>query len=115
MWLSKNEILLVVSLEIVDEYLMALKRILDFDDDLLEQWRDRFVRHKVDVVSSSKRMVASRDPKDNMFLAVATTGKAAFLITNDRDLLDISDADKRKLKFRIVTPQEFLMQWEQLS
>jgi predicted nucleic acid-binding protein len=57
----------------------------------------------------------SRDPKDNKFLAAATAAKAKFLITHDRDLLDISDEDKRKLKFKIVTPQQFLDYWESLS
>jgi len=35
-----------------------------------------------------------------------------YLITNDHDLLDISDQDKRKLKFQIVTPAQFLRQWD---
>ena len=41
--------------------------------------------------------------------------KAQFLITNDRDLLEIAEADKRRLKFRIVTPEQFLEYWENLS
>ena len=50
----------------------------------------------------------SRDPADDMFIATAVASKAQFLITNDADLLDIADADKRKLKFKIITPKEFL-------
>jgi predicted nucleic acid-binding protein len=41
-------------------------------------------------------------------LATALVGKADFLITNDKDLLDIAEADKKKFKFRIITPKEFL-------
>ncbi|HKP10516.1 MAG TPA: hypothetical protein VJZ91_00350 [Blastocatellia bacterium] len=37
------------------------------------------------------------------------------LVTNDRDLLDISDQDKRKFKFQIVTPGQFLKQWDALQ
>ena len=52
---------------------------------------------------------------DDIFIATAIAAKADYLITNDRDLLEISEADKHKLKFQIVTPQEFLKQWEQLQ
>jgi predicted nucleic acid-binding protein len=41
-------------------------------------------------------------------LATALVGKADFLITNDKDLLEIAEADKKKFKFRIVSPIEFL-------
>lgn len=33
---------------------------------------------------------ASRDPDDNVVLATAITGRAKFLVTNDRDLLELS-------------------------
>jgi predicted nucleic acid-binding protein len=64
------------------------------------------------VVSLGRRFKLSRDPKDNIFLEVAAVGKADFLITNDRDLLEISGADRRKLKFKIVTPAQFIEEWE---
>jgi predicted nucleic acid-binding protein len=41
-------------------------------------------------------------------LATATVGRAKFLITSDRDLLDLPLAQRRKFKFEIVRPQEFL-------
>ncbi len=34
-------------------------------------------------------MEVSRDPKDNMFLACALEGHADYIVTGDRDLLDI--------------------------
>ena len=43
-----------------------------------------------------------------MFIATAIAAKAKFLVTNDRDLLDIADAEKRNLKFDIVKPEQFL-------
>jgi predicted nucleic acid-binding protein len=40
-------------------------------------------------------------------LATALVGKADFLITNDKDLLDIAESDEKKFKFKIVTPTGF--------
>jgi putative PIN family toxin of toxin-antitoxin system len=114
LWFIKNQIQLVVSSEIVEEYITALKAVLGFTDDVLKRWQSRFFSHNADVVSPGKRYTLSRDPKDNIFLAIAAIGRTDFLITNDRDLLDISDEDKRKLKFQIVTPGQFLKQWDAL-
>jgi len=41
-------------------------------------------------------------------LATSAVGKAAFLITHDQDVLDIQTAQRRRFKFEIVTPVEFL-------
>ena len=45
-----------------------------------------------------------RDPKDAMFLRLAIAGKAAFLVTGDRDLLAL----RRAFKIPIVSPTEAL-------
>lgn len=44
-----------------------------------------------------------RDRHDEKFLTVAKNGKASYLITGDKDLLEIRDFHSTK----IVTPQEF--------
>ena len=46
----------------------------------------------------------SRDPKYDPFLACALAGHAAFLVTNDRDLLDLG----KPFGIAVVTPVEFL-------
>jgi putative PIN family toxin of toxin-antitoxin system len=46
----------------------------------------------------------SRDPKDDPFLAGALAGGADYLVTNDRDLLDLG----KPFGVAIVTPVEFL-------
>ena len=45
-----------------------------------------------------------RDVNDVMFLELAIAGKADYLITGDKDLLEIQQA----FKFKIVTPAEFI-------
>lgn len=45
-----------------------------------------------------------RDARDQKFLDLAHSAKAALLVTGDSDLLALAD----KAKFRILTPSEFL-------
>ncbi|MEZ4517458.1 MAG: putative toxin-antitoxin system toxin component, PIN family [Chloroflexota bacterium] len=47
---------------------------------------------------------ASRDPKDDKFLACAVEGQAAYLVTGDYDLLDLHEFGQT----RIVRPFELL-------
>ena len=48
----------------------------------------------------------SRDPDDNIFVATAAAGEAAFLVTQDRDLLVL----EKPFGVAIVTPVELLRQ-----
>jgi putative PIN family toxin of toxin-antitoxin system len=60
-------------------------------------------------VSVSSRLVLSRDPKDDHYLALCREVEADFLVTGDKDLLSIpSESLKKKgITCRIITPQEF--------
>jgi putative PIN family toxin of toxin-antitoxin system len=56
--------------------------------------------------------VAVRDPKDEIVLATALAGSAAYLVTGDDDLL-VLDGDPAIGSLRIVTVREFLQILEQ--
>ncbi len=56
------------------------------------------------VVSGRVKVKASRDPDDDKFLAAAIEGVAEFVVTSDRDLLDL----KSHRGVRIVRPTRFL-------
>jgi uncharacterized protein len=60
-------------------------------------------------VSISTRVVLSRDPKDDHYLALCKEVKADFLVTGDKDLLSIPPETLKKngIPCRILTPQEF--------
>ena len=47
---------------------------------------------------------ACRDPRDDKFLALAVDGRADYLVSSDRDLLDMEGFDG----IPIVTPRDFL-------
>jgi putative PIN family toxin of toxin-antitoxin system len=108
LWRIQRRLQLIVSKEIVAEYLEILER-LNVASKRIEVFAERIEKRLTATkVSLGKIPTESRDVDDNLILATALVGKADFLITNDKDLLDISVTDKKKFKFRIVTPVEFL-------
>ena len=50
----------------------------------------------------------SRDPKDDPFLACAVAGGARFLVSKDKDLLDM----ERPFGIQILTPGQFLLRFK---
>ncbi|MGH9948128.1 MAG: putative toxin-antitoxin system toxin component, PIN family [Pyrinomonadaceae bacterium] len=107
-WRNQRRLQMVVSDETVEEYLKVLNR-LSVAPQTIKSLAERIEKRiTVTKVSLGKRPTESRDADDNLMLATAHVGKAEFLVTSDNDLLDISDTDKKKFKFRIVSPAEFL-------
>jgi putative PIN family toxin of toxin-antitoxin system len=107
-WLVERKFKLALSREIEAEYLRIFEELLGFESEKLISWERRFADKRITKTVGVGASSLSRDPKDNVFIATATAAKAKFLITNDRDLLDISDDEKRTLRFGIVKPTEFL-------
>ena len=113
LWRDLRRIQLVVSGEVVVEYLDVLRRVR-VSEVRVARFADRLNRRKtVTHVNLGPRFDVSRDPDDNLMLATAKAGKVEYLVTNDRDLLDIPAAERRKFRFEIVTPQEFLARLEE--
>ena len=56
------------------------------------------------LVSGKMRVRACRDPDDDKFLAAAVEGRARFLVSGDKDLLDL----KSYRHIRIITSAAFL-------
>lgn len=109
LWLVENRLQLIVSAEIIAEYLEIFARVLSMDARTVERWRTHFEEdRRVTLVNLGRRFTASRDPDDNLMLAAAHVGRADYLLTNDRDLLDLPEIFQRRLPFRILTPQRFL-------
>jgi putative PIN family toxin of toxin-antitoxin system len=108
LWRDLRRLQLVISDEVETEYLEVLGR-LHVADVRLRRFGERLRRREtVTRVNLGARPRASSDPDDNVFLATAMAGKASFVITNDPDLLDIPDKEKRRFRFRLVTPSQFL-------
>lgn len=108
LWRDQRQLQLIVSDDVVREYLEVLLR-LNVPEVLIRRLEERFARRiTVTHVSLGSRPKLSRDPDDNVMIATARSGKAKFLITNDRDLLDISASEQARLRLTIISPAELL-------
>ena len=108
LWRDQRKLQLIVSDEILREYLEVLTR-LGVSEPLVIRLEKRLERRTtVTNVRLGSRPKVSRDPDDNLMIATARSGKARFLVTNDRDLLDITAQEQARLRLEIVTPNEFL-------
>jgi putative PIN family toxin of toxin-antitoxin system len=96
----------VFSLELLEEFLAVanrpkLKKIFNKSD--VEELLDLFDVYG-EIVDISSSVQLCRDPKDNFLLALAIDSKAKFLITGDKDLLEL----KTFKKTTILTITEYL-------
>src|SRR5262249_2689379 len=109
LWLVEKRLQLVVSRELIDEYLEIFAEVLELDQTKITAWQMRFEdRSRCILVGLARRYTESRDPDDNLLLATATAGKAEYLVTNDLDLLELPIGFQRTLPVTILTPKEFL-------
>ncbi len=107
-WLVERRLQLVVSPPVTSEYLELLNRV-GIEPARIIRFRQRLLAlPTVTHVNLGKRFPVSRDPDDDMLLATAHAGSARFLVTNDRDLLELSDEARRPFRFEIVRPAELL-------
>src|SRR5262245_17699913 len=99
----------VVSPAILDEYRRSLgyakvRRYLRLPAAEVGVWVDAFALI-ADVVSGERSVSAVvSDPDDDKYLAAALEGRAAFVVSGDRHLLDVGKYEG----VRVVTPREFL-------
>jgi len=99
----REEFILVVSPEIYREYESVLKRPKfglppSLVDELLS-----FVRQRSHWVEPEVELEIVRDPSDDKFVEAALSGGANTIVSSDRDLLDLKEAEG----IPIVSPWEF--------
>jgi putative PIN family toxin of toxin-antitoxin system len=113
MWRDRRKLQLILSRQLVDEYLEVLSR-LNVADQKIARLAERLkLRETTTLINLGARPAVSRDPEDNFLIATAAAGNARFLVTNDRDLLDISAAQRKRFRFEIVTPGQLLARLEE--
>lgn len=99
----REEFILVVSPEIYREYESVLKRPKfglppSLVDELLS-----FVRQRSHWVEPDVELEIVRDPSNDKFVEAALSGGANTIVSSDRDLLDLKEAEG----IPIVSPWEF--------
>ena len=108
LWRVKRELQLVVSPPVVEEYVEVLARVGVSQANVAKFAAALDELPTITHVNLGSRADVSRDADDNVMIDTAIAGRAAFIVTNDTDLLDISPEDLQRYRFRIVTPQELL-------
>lgn len=65
-----------------------------------------FLERRGILVKPKVKVTVCRDPKDNFILELAETAKADYIITRDKDLLDLPNKEWQGTK--ITKPEDFL-------
>ena len=101
-----QKVSLVFSQELLDEFLEVASRpkfrrffVAKDIEEILET-----IDEYADFVKVKSKIELCRDPKDNFLLSLSADGKADYLLTGDKDLLDLVNFGKTK----ILTISQFL-------
>jgi putative PIN family toxin of toxin-antitoxin system len=89
--LAANKMTLVLSQELVDEFVVVSQRskfqkyfsLNDIEKLLL------MIRNRADLIEVTSAVKVCRDAKDDFLLSLSMDGKASHLITGDKDLLEL--------------------------
>jgi uncharacterized protein len=98
--LFEKKAVLVFSKELLDEFLEVTKRVKFrrfFSKTDVENILETIDEYADFVIVKSKTTIC-RDPKDNFLLSLAKDGNVDFLLTGDRDLLDIGVYEKTSIE-----------------
>lgn len=109
--LYTNRVRIIFSLALLEELETTIskpKLRKYFSETALADMLDSFEPF-IDFISVKSKVEICRDPKDNFLLALAHDGKADYLLTGDKDLLDIAMLGKTT----ILTITDFLTLMEQ--
>ncbi|MEO7315774.1 MAG: putative toxin-antitoxin system toxin component, PIN family [Ginsengibacter sp.] len=98
-YLFSKEAILLFSEELIDEINQTiqkpkLKKI--FGKEALEEMLSRFDPF-IELIEVKSTIDVCRDPNDNFLLELSKDGRADFLLTGDKDLLDLRKFDKTKI------------------
>jgi uncharacterized protein len=120
--LEKNSFILFVSREVLTEIIDVLSReplrakYMQVTDEALENFLKRVLKKAVLIKTVPAKFNYSRDPKDEKYINLAIEGEADYLISRDKDLLDLmADISVEGKEFRqktrplkVIEPTEFL-------
>lgn len=86
------------------ELMGVLRRVFAFSDDVAYEWYVR-IHHFAEVIKPNISLsVITRDPDDNRVIECAVDGRCEYVVSRDRDLLDLERYDE----IEIVDVERFL-------
>ncbi len=103
---KKRHFDLISSIEILDEFVRTLKVFkIQMPDELIEEWRNMIIENSIIVKPTIKLNVVKDDSDDNKFFEAAITGKADFIISQDKHLLKLREFEGIK----VIKPEEAVL------
>ncbi len=102
------------------QMILSAKTLREFSDTLLKTKFDKYFRpidvrfaiisryfNRCELITPFHSIKACRDPKDDMYLELALSGKANCIITGDPDLWELNPFET----IPIISPKDFLDQF----
>ena len=104
---AEQKISACASAEITDEYNEIVREIIDRKQGhLRKDLLDLFIAC-LEMIEPTTRVKVSRDPDDDKFIECAVDAKALYIVSGDKDLLDIGDYKD----VQIITAAQFCEQY----
>jgi len=109
LWKNRN-IILCISREIIDEYFEVLRRIGLQNERELEELLALLARgyNCIFTTKTPTLKIVENDPDDDKFIECAVALNAQYLITGDKEVLEI----KNYMGIKIITPNHFLEEFD---
>jgi len=102
---KEGKFILVTSLEIISELVKVLDSFkIQLPKERIKEWANMIIRNSIITEPKEKFNIIKDDPKDDLFVETAFSGKAYYLVTYDNHLLKL----KEFKDIKIITPAEFL-------
>jgi len=103
---KEGKIILCLSSDILNEYVIVLKRIGLANEDELTELLSLFSKgyNILFTVKTQKMNIVKADPDDDKFIECAVALEAEYIITGDKAILSLG----QYMKIKILSPREFI-------
>ena len=109
---AQRDIELITCQEILNEIRKVLKSPKE-KFQLSEKETDAIVQtilFNAEIIALKTIIAIVRDPKDNMIVSCAIDAQADYIVTRDKDLLELKEYER----IRIITPEEFVLTFRRI-
>ena len=89
--------------EILDEYSRVVDEMISRKQGRLRRDALSVLMSKIDLIQPATKVEACRDPDDDKFIGCAVDAKAYYIVSGDKDLLDIGEYEG----VEIITAADF--------
>ncbi|AFZ49220.1 putative toxin-antitoxin system toxin component, PIN family [Dactylococcopsis salina] len=109
--LAQTRGIILMSFDLISELIDVLNR-KKFDRYVSRETRETFLASlstETELIETTEAISICRDPKDNKFLELAVSGNASYIVTGDKDLLELHPFQD----VLILTPADFIRYFAQ--